>query len=194
MNEQPFTSLEVCFTDLTEPRVQGRCDHKLGDIVMVAICAVLCGAKNWDEVEEFAEAKSAWLRQYLELPAGIPSHDTFSRVFRLLDAAEFQQRFLRWVALYFEVPEGQVIAVDGKTARGSYDTFRGQDAIHLVSAWASETGILLGQRKVDEKSNEIKAVPELLEQVNIKGCIVTVDALNCQKDIAEKIIRHYPKL
>jgi predicted transposase YbfD/YdcC len=188
MDEQPFTSLEMCFSDLTEPRVQGRCDHKLVDIVLVAICATLCGAKNWCEVEEFAEAKITWLRQYLELPAGIPSHDTFSRVFRLLDAAEFQERFMRWVALYFEVPSGQVIAVDGKTARGSYDAMSGQSAIHLVSAWASETGVLLGQRKVDEKSNEITVVPELLEQINIKGCIVTVDALNCQKEIATKII------
>lgn len=113
-------------------------------------------------MEEFGQAKEAWLKQYLDLPAGIPSHDTFSRVFRLVDAEEFQRRFMSWVEQHFHVPRGQVIAVDGKTARGSRDRFRDQEAIHLVSAGASETGILLGQRKVDEKSDEITAVPELL--------------------------------
>jgi predicted transposase YbfD/YdcC len=190
MNKQPFASLETCFGDLPDPRVQGRCDHKLIDIVLIAVCAVLCGAESWSEVEEFGQSKASWLKQYLDLPAGIPSHDTFSRVFRLLDAAEFQRRFMHWVEQHFHIPRGQVIAVDGKTVRGSQDSFRGQDAIHLVSAWASETGVLLGQRKIDEKSNEITAVPELLKILFIKGCIVTVDALNCQKDIAQTVIEH----
>ncbi len=188
MNKNPFASLEACFGDLPDPRVQGRCDHKLVEIILVAVCAVLCGAESWSEVEEFGEAKEAWLRQYLELAGGIPSHDTFSRVFRLLDAAEFQRRFMHWVEQHFAVPRGQVIAVDGKTARGSGDRFSGQDAIHLVSAWASESGVLLGQRKVDAKSNEMSAVPELLKLLFIKGCIVTVDALNCQKDIAQLVV------
>jgi predicted transposase YbfD/YdcC len=188
MDEQPFASLEACFGELPDARVQGRCDHKLIDIILIAVCAVMCGAESWSEVEEFGQAKAAWLKQYLDLPAGIPSHDTFSRVFRLLDAAEFQRRFMIWVEHHFRVPRGQVIAVDGKTARGSGDGFRGQEAIHLVSAWASETGVLLGQRKVDAKSNEITAVPELLKLLFIKGCIVTVDALNCQKDIAQTVI------
>lgn len=148
----------------------------------------MCGAESWSEVEQFGNTKAAWLKQYLTLPAGIPSHDTFGRVFRLLNAAEFQRRFMRWVEAHFTIPAGQVIAVDGKTLRGSYDTFRRQEAIHLVSAWASESGVLLGQRKVDAKSNEITAVPELLKLLFIKGCVVTVDALNCQKDIAQTII------
>lgn len=190
MEKQPFASLEACFGDLPDPRVQGRCEHKLVDIVLVAVCAVLCGAESWSEVEEYGEAKEAWLRQYLSLAAGIPSHDTFSGVFRLLDAATFQQRFMRWVEQHFQVPRDEVIAVDGKTARGSGDSFRGQDAIHLVSAWASEAGVLLGQRKVEAKSNEITAVPELLTLLFLKGCIVTVDALNCQKDIAQTVVEH----
>ena len=188
MNKQPFASLEACFGDMPDPRVEGRCDHVLVEILLIAVCAVLCGAESWSEVEEFGKAKAAWLKQYLTLAAGIPSHDTFSRVFRLLDAAEFQRRFRQWVERYFPVPAGQIIAVDGKTIRGSRDAFHGQDAIHLVSAWASESGILLGQRKVDTKSNEITAVPELLRLLFIKGCVVTVDALNCQKDIAQSII------
>jgi predicted transposase YbfD/YdcC len=190
MSNQPFTSLEACFGDLADPRVQGRCDHKLIDIVLIAVCAVLCGAESWSEVEEFGQSKEGWLKQYLDLPGGIPSHDTFSRVFRLLDAAEFQRRLMAWVEQHFHIPRGQVIAVDGKPVRGSKDSFCGQEAIHLVSAWASETGVLLGQRKSDAKSNEITAVPELLQLLFIKDCIVTVDALNCQKDIAQTIIEH----
>jgi len=185
---RPFASLEECFGDVPDPRVVGRCDHLLVEIIMVAVCAVLCGAESWSEVEEFGPSKMAWLKQYLALPAGIPSHDTFGRVFRLLDAQVFQERFIRWVEGTFKVERGQVIAVDGKTARGSRDSYRGQDAIELVSAFAHESGLLLGQRKVDDQSNEITAVPELLKTLFIRGCVVTVDALNCQKDIAQTII------
>jgi predicted transposase YbfD/YdcC len=188
MKVQPFASLEECFGDMPDPRVAGRCDHMLVEILLIAVCAVMCGAESWSEVEEFGNAKEAWLKQYLTLAAGIPSHDTFSRIFRLLNAAEFQRRFRQWVERHFQVPAGQIIAVDGKTVRGSRDTFHGQDAIHLVSAWASESGLLLGQRKVDAKSNEITAVPELLKLLFIKGCVITVDALNCQKEIAQTII------
>lgn len=188
MTDQPFTSLEACFGDMPDPRVVGRCDHLLVEIILVAVCAVLCGADSWSEVEEFGRSKEAWLRQYLSLPAGIPSHDTFGRVFRLLDAGAFQRRFMQWVETHFTRAKGEVIAVDGKTARGSRDEFQGQEAIHLVSAWASQSGLLLGQRKVEAKSNEITAVPELLKQLFLKGCIVTVDALNCQQAIAQTIV------
>ncbi len=167
---------------MADPRVEGRCDYRLVEILLIAVCAVLCGAESWSEVEEFGNAKRDWLRQYLTLPAGIPSHDTFSRVFRLLNADEYQRRFMGWVERHFSIRPGQVIAVDGKTERGSRYEFRGQEAVHLVSVWASESGVLLGQRKVDAKSNEITAVPELLQLLFIKGCVVTVDALNCQKD------------
>ena len=179
-NIQPFASLEACFGDIADPRVVGRCDHKLVEIILVAVCAVLCGAESWSEVEEFGNAKETWLRHYLELPAGIPSHDPFSWVFRLVDARAFQERFLQWVEAHFTISRAQVIAVDGKTVRGSRDNFRGQEAIHLVSAFAHESGILLGQRQVDAKSNAIKAVPERLKMLFSKGCSVTVDALHCQ--------------
>lgn len=184
---QPFESLEACFGDMEDGRVQGRCEHVLLDIILVAVCAVLCGAESWSQVEQFGRSKEAWLKQYLGLAAGIPSHDTFGRVFRVLDADAFQERFMRWVERAFQVKTGDVIAVDGKTARGSRDRFRGQSAIHLVSAFAHERGLLLGQRRVDEKSNEITAVPELLKTLFIKGCVVTVDALNCQKETARVI-------
>jgi predicted transposase YbfD/YdcC len=185
---RPFQSLEECFGDRPDPRVEGRCDHVLIEIIMVAVCAGLSGAESWSEVEQFGESKLEWLKGYLELPAGIPSHDTFGRVFRLLDAEAFQARFMDWVEATFAVERGQVIAVDGKTARGSRDSYRGQEAIHLLSAFAHASGLLLGQRKVNEKSNEITAVPELLKTLFIQGCVVTVDALNCQKDIAQTII------
>src|SRR5262249_16001188 len=141
---QPLASLEACFGDLPDPRVVGRCDHLLIDIIMVAGCAVLCGAGSWSEVEQFRESKQEWLKQYLTLAGGIPSHDTFSRVFRLLDAQVFQARFMDWVEATFAIERGQVIAVDGKTARGSRDSYRSQDAIHLVSAFAQASGLLLG--------------------------------------------------
>jgi predicted transposase YbfD/YdcC len=165
-------SLAQYFGDLPDPRVVGRCDHKLLDIMLIAICAVLCGAEGWEDIEEFGHSKERWLRQFLELPCGIPSHDTFRRVFGLLSASAFQERFAAWVEGVFVLKRGQVINIDGKTMRGSHDKRNGQEAIHLVSAWASESGLLLGQRKVSEKSNEISAIPELLENLYVAGCIV----------------------
>jgi hypothetical protein len=186
--DRPFASLEECFGDVPDPRVVGRCEHKLIEIILVAVCAVLRGADNWSEVEEFGKSKAEWLQQYLDLAGGIPSHDTFGRVFRRLSASEFQARFMGWVEQFFSVEGGQVIAVDGKTARGSRDAYRGREAIRLVSAFAHESGLLLGQQRVADKSNEITAVPELLKLLFIKGCVVTVDTLNCQTEIARTII------
>ena len=185
------SNLEAYFGDLPDPRVIGRCEYQLVDILLSAIGAVLSGAEGWEDLEEFGQSKEGWLRQFLELANGIPSHDTFRRVFSLLDAAAFQERFMRWVEGVFRVTEGQVIAIDGKTARGSQDIGKGKQALHLVSAWASANGVLVGQRKVDDKSNEITAIPALLEQLYVAGCIVTIDALGCQTGIAQTILERY---
>lgn len=179
-------SIADAFGDLEDPRVVGRTAHKLQDIIAIAICAIICGADGWTAVEVFGEVREAWLRQFLELPNGIPTHDTFGRVFGQLDAEAFQRSFNRWVKHTFTVKPGQVVAIDGKTLRGSKGN--GTEAIHVVSAWAHEAGLVLGQQKTSEKSNEITAIPELLETLYLKGCIVTIDAMGCQKKIATKII------
>jgi len=159
----------------------------LMEILTIAICAAVAGANSWVDVETFGHSKAGWLKQFLALENGIPSHDTFGDVFRLIDGEAFQRCFMRWVEGVFQVTRGQVIAVDGKTVRRSHDKGRGKGAIHLVNAWASANGLTLGQRKVDDKSNEITAIPDLLEVLSIHGCIVTVDAMGCQKDIAQVI-------
>jgi predicted transposase YbfD/YdcC len=158
------------------------------DILVIAVCAIICGAETWVDVEMFGNAKLSWLKQFLDLPNGIPSHDTFGRVFNHLDAKQFERCFLSWMQAVSEVFQGQVVAVDGKTLRRSHDRTLGKDAIHMLSAWALENQLVLGQLKVDEKSNEITAIPQLLEALALAGCIVTIDALGCQKDIAQHII------
>lgn len=188
MSDRPIGALEEHFARLTDPRVTRTRDHKLLDIVAIAICAVICGADGWTDVEDFGQAKEAWLRTWLELPSGIPSHDTFGRVFARLNPEEFQAGFLAWVQAASQVTQGQVIAVDGKTVRRSHDRRLGKNAIHMVSAWASANHVVLGQRKVDEKSNEITAIPELLRLLEIRGCLVTIDAMGCQTDIARQIV------
>jgi predicted transposase YbfD/YdcC len=187
MNRAP--TLEAQFADLTDPRTDHTLRHKLIDIVIIAILAVICGADGWTDVEEFGRAKERWLRKFLELPHGIPSHDTFGRVFARIDAQEFQQCFMSWVQAIHTLTQGQVIAVDGKCLRGTQDTYLGKQAIHMVSAWATADHMVLGQRQVDAKSNEITAVPELLALLDIQGCIVSVDALNCQKKTAAQIVQ-----
>lgn len=182
MDNLPKMSLTRLFEDMDDPRVVGRCSYPLVEVVLIGICAVLCGAETWTEVEEFGESKRAWLARFLKLEQGIPSHDTFRRVFSLLPAEVFETRFRAWVEATFPIEAGQVIAIDGKTVRGA-----GLRALHLVSAWAHHSGIVLGQRKVDEKSNEITAIPQLLDDLYLAGAIVTLDAMGTQTKIAQKI-------
>lgn len=181
-------SIRHHFGGLEDPRVERSQRHQLLDMVTVAICAVIGGADNWVEVESFGRAKLTWFQQFLELPNGIPSHDTFGRVFARLDGQQFESCFLEWIDAVREITAGQVIALDGKTLRRSHDKTLGKGAIHMVSAWASANRLVLGQVKVDEKSNEITAIPKLLAALTISGCIVTIDAMGCQQKIAQQII------
>jgi len=180
-------SLAHHFADLTDPRIDRSRLHELLDIVAIAICAVVAGADSWDDIEDFGNAKATWLGSFLDLPNGIPSHDTFRRLFERLAPDEFQRGFLAWIEALHEATERQVIAIDGKTLRRSFDRARGKSALHLVHAWASANHLLLGQVAVDEKSNEITAIPKLLKMLEIAGAIVTIDAMGCQKEIARTI-------
>jgi len=180
------------FSDVADPRVQDRnLRHKLEDMFAIAILGVICGADNWVEISSFAESKEAWLREFLELPNGIPSHDTFGRVFALLDAEVFEQCFTAWAhslpVLMEDSIKREIIAVDGKTSRASHNRRKGQHPLHLVSAWACEQGLVLGQVATSEKSNEIEAIPRLLHMIAIENSIVTIDAMGCQKAIARQI-------
>ena len=185
----PDLSIISHFESLPEPRQSGKVVHKLIDIIIITICAVICGADNWVEVAEFGKEREKWLRKFLELPNGIPSHDTFGRVFSVISSVEFQKCFSSWIEAVFCVTKGQVIAIDGKTLRKSHDRSSNKAAIHMVSAWATANSVVLGQVKTEEKSNEITAIPELLKLLEIKGCIITIDAMGCQKAIAEQIIK-----
>src|SRR5919202_47363 len=186
---QPPPLVWDCFSALPDPRrSQGR-RHKLQDILAIALCAVLCGADDYTEIEEFGETREAWLRGFLDLPHGIPSHDTFGRVFAALDPKAFGRCFMAWVREVAHLSEGAIVAIDGKAVRRSYDAASGCPAIELVSAWARENRLTLGQMKVAAGSNEIRAVPELLKLLALKGCVVTADALNCQKGIAAEVRR-----
>lgn len=176
------------FAKLDDPRDERGKDHLLLDIVAITICAVICGAESWVDVELYGQSKQAWLATLLSLSNGIPSHDTFARVFARLDPEQMQQCFLSWIEAISQLSAGEVIAIDGKTLRHSYDSANGKGAIHMVSAWASANRLVLGQYKVDEKSNEITAIPELLRVLALEGCIVTIDAMGCQKQIAATIV------
>jgi predicted transposase YbfD/YdcC len=174
------------FGDLEDPRRDNRW-HLLIDIVFITICAVICSAESWEDIEQFGQAKEGWLRKYLRLPHGIPSEDTFARVFAVLEPKEFNRCFLSWVKAVHN-GAAQTINIDGKCLRGSRDVPNGKSAIHMVSAWAREAGLSLGQVKVDEKSNEITAIPELLDLLDLDGSLVTIDAMGTQTKIARKII------
>jgi predicted transposase YbfD/YdcC len=193
----PPTSISEHFATLKDPRSEQGKDHLLVDILTITLCAVICGADDWVAVATFGETKEAWLRTFLALPNGIPSHDTFGRVFRLLDPDELRRCFLAWVRAVVGEPgdDGaagglgqQVVAVDGKTLRRSHDRRAGKDALHLVSAWATEHGLVVGQVATDAKSNEITAIPALLRLLALEGAIVTIDAMGCQTAIARQIV------
>jgi predicted transposase YbfD/YdcC len=188
MARTPATTIQEYFAEVTDPRVERTRLHLLLDILVIAICAVICGADTWVEMEAYGNAKETWLRQFLALPNGIPSHDTFGRVFARLKPEELRRCFLRWIQAVSEVTQGEVVAIDGKTLRRSFDRAAGKGAIHMVSAWASVNRVVLGQQQVDEKSNEITAIPALLRLLEVKGCIVTIDAMGCQKAIARTIV------
>lgn len=183
----PATTIEKHFGSLSDPRIERTKHHKMLDILVITICAVICGADDYVAIHEFGEAKEEWLKEYLELPNGIPSHDTFWRFFRALDPEGFQNCFLKWMRSISKVTAGEVIAIDGKRLRRSHDKEGGKAAIHMVSAWATRNRLVLGQEKVDEKSNEITAIPELLRCLEIMGCLVTIDAMGCQTNIASLI-------
>jgi predicted transposase YbfD/YdcC len=179
-------SIEKHFSDLADPRQAHKTAHSLMNILIITICAAICGADNYVDVEHFGKAKEEWLKTFLDLPNGIPSHDTFGRVFSLLDPEQLEKCFQSWISSIAKVIKG-VVAIDGKTLRRSFDSATGKSAIHMVSAWASDLGLVVGQLKTEEKSNEITAIPNLLKQLELKGCIVTIDAMGCQKEIAKKI-------
>ena len=188
MNKEPISNLEVHFSKVTDPRGPN-IEHLFFDIIAIAILGTICGADGWVEIEQFGYQKLKWLSQYLHLPNGIPSHDTFGRVFSQIDPEEFQTSFMEWVKAVHQIAQGQVIGIDGKQMRGSHDHRKGKRAIYMVSAWAEQNHLVLGQRKVAEKSNEITAIPELLRLLEIKGCIVTIDAIGTQAKIATQIIK-----
>lgn len=178
------------FAILQDPRIDRSKQHSLLDIVVIAFCAMLCGAEGWEDMEDFGKAKQDWLQERLdlELANGIPSDDTFRRLFARLDPEQFGRCFLSFAQSLHTYTRGEVIALDGKAVRHSFDAATGQAAIHLVSAWATESGLALGQVKVDSKSNEITAIPALLKLLDISGCVITIDAMGCQRAIAKQIV------
>jgi predicted transposase YbfD/YdcC len=187
MDPRPAGDLQAHFAAPPDPRVERTKRHTLLDIVTIAVCAVIAGADTWVAIEAFGRRKEAFLRQFLGLPNGIPSHDTFGRVFAALDPAAFETCFLAWVRATVRATAGQVVAIDGKTLRRSHDRAAGKGPLHLVSAWATANHVVLGQVAVDEKSNEITAIPALLGVLAVSGCIVTIDAMGCHKEIARTI-------
>jgi predicted transposase YbfD/YdcC len=188
MEETPLSRLAIHFADLEDPRQAGGRRHRLLDIVTIAVCATICGADNWVTIANFGQAKESWFRTFLALEHGIPSHDTFRRVFALLAKEQFQAGYMEWIAAIVALLPGQIIAVDGKTARAAHDGREASSATHMVSAWATANGVALGQVAVADKSNEITAIPELLYLLDLKDCLVTIDALGCQKEIATQIV------
>lgn len=182
-----MTAIMEHFGQLPDPRTKGhKIIHKLHDIVFITIAAVICGAEDWYDIEDFGEANEDWLRQFLELPGGPPSHDTYNRIFSLFDPTALQQCFISWVQCIARISEGRIVSIDGKQMRRSGEN-GAKAIIHMVSAWCNDNNMVLGQLKVNDKSNEITAIPALLEVLMLKGCWVTIDAMGCQTEIAKKI-------
>lgn len=188
MAVSPGSTITEHFATLTDPRIDHTKRHQLLALLTIALCAIISGADEWVAMEAYGKAKREWFATFLDLPNGIPSHDTFGRVFAALDPDQFQHCFLAWVQSTVTMTDGAVIACDGKTVRRSHDRGAGKSAVHMVSAWASANRLVLGQIAVDEKSNEITALPALLKLLMLKGCIVTIDAMGCQTAIAQTII------
>jgi len=189
MKPHPTASIIQHFSSIEDPRIARHKKHRLSDIFFIAICATICGADNWVAIETFGKAKKDWFTQLLNLEHGIPSHDTFGNVFAAIDTQKFSEAFSRWVADLAQLTPNQVIAIDGKCLRGSIDRASGKAAIYMVSAWAHQNQLVLGQQKVDDKSNEITAIPKLLLQLDIAGAVITMDAMGCQTKIAAQIIQ-----
>ena len=186
--EPSDASIMVHFSDLDDPRRAAGRRHHLMDIIAIAICATICGADNWFALAEFGQAKEEWLRTFLALPHGIPSHDTFRRVFAIMDKDQFQECYMAWIQAIVEIWPGQIVAIDGKTARASHEGQDVSQATHTVTVWGTTNGVALGQVTVADKSNEITAIPDLLYLLELSGCLVTIDAMGCQKEIAEQIV------
>ncbi len=176
------------FQTITDPRIERCRRHELIDILFLAICAVLCGAEGWEEIEDFGHARLTWLKRFFTFENDIPTHDTIARVLSRLEPDALQSSFISWINAACELSNGEVIAIDGKTVRRSFKKGDRKSAIHMVSAWANENNLILGQQKVNSKSNEITAIPALLELLDLKDCIITIDAMGCQTAIAEIII------
>ena len=181
-------TLQQAFANIEDPRIDRTKEHKLIDILMIAVCAVISGAESFTHIEEFGRSKQEWFQTFLELPNGIPSHDTFGRVFAKIDPEAFQRSFLSWIEQCVTLVEGELVAIDGKEPHGVRQPWAEKPCLCVVSAWASANRLVLAQQKVAHKSNEITAIPMLLDLLLIKGCIVTIDAMGCQKDIAQQII------
>jgi predicted transposase YbfD/YdcC len=182
---------ETLFDNLlrvTDPRRQHQKFHSLIDILVISVCATICGAEHWTEIEEFGKAKQEWFAQFLQLENGVPSHDTIGRVFSLLDSDQLKMSFLDWIQSAVNLSDGSLVNIDGKNLRGSKSLRSGKRALNVVSAWAAEQSVVLGQVKCEDKSNEITALPELLKVLELKGCIVTIDAMGCQREIVKQIV------
>ncbi len=175
------------FAELRDPRVERTREHLLEEILLMAIAAVLSGAGSWNEIEDYGKAKRPWFKGFLQLPGGIPSHDTFNRVISALDPAEMEKGFADWVFSIAKLTAGEVVAIDGKALCGTREAGK-KTLVHMVSAWASANNLVLAQRKVDDKSNEITAIPKLLDALELTGTVITIDAMGCQRAIANRIV------